>query len=124
MTLAGNPAVVREIVLAGGDIKARDENGKTPLHWAAVNKYPLIAAELIKRGAEINARDKNGRTPLHIAANRSENPEVILLLVKRGADIAAKDNNGKTPRDNARRSEATGVIDFIRVLRALGGESG
>ena len=46
------------------DVRAEDEHGETPLHWAAVLGRIKMAGRLIDAGADINVKDKNGYTPL------------------------------------------------------------
>jgi len=38
-------------------VNLRDENGRTPLHWASRGVYPEIMQLLIKNGADVNALD-------------------------------------------------------------------
>ncbi|MDE0331905.1 MAG: ankyrin repeat domain-containing protein [Nitrospinae bacterium] len=84
-----NPEVVALLIQRGGGVNGRDEDGYTPLHWAARNKNPELAKMLLKRGADVNAKGKQGGTPLHLAAV-NENPEVAKLLLDHGADVNAK----------------------------------
>ena len=60
----------------GADINARDNDGETPMHSAAKNKW-LNAVDAIEwleaQGANINARNNGGRTPRHHA--EAENAE-------------------------------------------------
>ena len=44
-------------------MKARDKNGWTPLHVAALTtENPEVVTTLLDAGADLKARDKNGRT--------------------------------------------------------------
>ena len=54
----------------GAELEARDEDGNTPLHWAAAkyNENPAVVQVLLAAGAELEVRDKDGVTPLHRAA--------------------------------------------------------
>ena len=64
-------ADVMECVAAGADPNARDENGGTPLHGAAmINDNPAIITALLDAGADASARDAQGQTPWDLARDR------------------------------------------------------
>ena len=101
------PRTVGDCLASGADIRARDENGWTPLHFAAMlNKNPAMVAKLIGSGADVEARDKNGMTPLHLAAGFNKDPAVVAKLIGGRADIKARTKNGKTPWDSAQGNAA------------------
>merc|ERR1711879_520900 len=77
-----------------------DEDGRTPLMWAADKGRVAVAADLLKRGAAVNARDGDGQTVLHYAA-LSENEEMLQLLLENGADKTIPDNDGTLPSELA-----------------------
>jgi ankyrin repeat protein len=94
-------------------VNARDEDGLTPLHLAALCNYlDIVRRLLLEAGADVNARDNNGMTPLHSGCLHGD-PALLRLLVENGADPDAKDGDGITPlhlmimvvRDNERREE-------------------
>lgn len=62
------PAVVR-VLLASKRVNAnaRDENGHTALHHAAVQGLAEIARMLVEHGADVWVRDRAGRTPTMLA---------------------------------------------------------
>jgi RNA polymerase sigma factor (sigma-70 family) len=74
----------------------RDENGKSPLHWALSLGADDYAALLMQRGASPTAPDHRGRTPLHYAVDK-QSTWSILLLVLRGAALDVRDQEGHTP---------------------------
>ena len=118
--------------LRDGDprINAGDENGWTPLHWAAVMGNAEVVDILLDRGANPNARAKDdgtdlsaealkilidrdddnergfsewkndGGTVLGVAA-AADRHESIAMLAKRGADVNARDASGNAPLHNA-----------------------
>lgn len=77
-------------------INGRDEEGRTPLHMAALFQQTNVCEFLIERGADVNAPDKTKRTPLHSAA-MGRTKAVTVLLIESGADVNAVDENGYTP---------------------------
>ena len=112
---------VKVLLDAGADIDVKDDNGLTPLYWAAfdsskdvldlilargnyANTIHLAACRgdlsrvktLIKEGTDVNARDGFGCTPLHWAA-LAKSPEVADFLIVKGADLNAEDSRNLTP---------------------------
>ena len=89
------------------DPNTRNNNGRTPLHYAAQGETPAFVSDLVKAGAKVNARDERGGwTPLHLAAWFGKTPAVVAALLSAGADPAAKDKKGKTPWDYAEQNAA------------------
>jgi ankyrin repeat protein len=92
---------------------SRDNDGNTPLHWAAFAGHKDVAELLLASKAEVNARDGHAWTPLHEAALGGHKDVAELLLASK-ADVDAKDNNGDTPLLTA----AEGHKDVVRLLLA------
>jgi len=78
--------------------RAKDEHGRTPLHWAAEHNDAALTRALLDRGAQVNAfakRDEQrktdleffgGTTPLHRALILDQ-WDVAWVLVERGAEV-------------------------------------
>ena len=91
---------VRRHLNEGANVNQKDENGQTPLHYAAQRGYTEVARTLIERGAQVNSKDKNGRTPLHDASEISYTPMIDLLIAK-GAEIQSRDKDGRVALHHA-----------------------
>lgn len=58
----------------------QDEEGRTPLHFAADRGHAAAASRLLELGARIDAQDSDGMTPLAYAV-ACENEKAIEVLV-------------------------------------------
>ena len=76
-------------------INARDETGRTPLHWAARGVHFQVVKLLLEKGGDVNARDQNLTTAIHDLATRNH-VEGIQLLLARGAEMDTKNYSGNT----------------------------
>jgi len=77
------------LVEAQADLTARDQRGKTLLHFAAEQNVDAVCYFLVL-GLEVNAKDDSGRTALYDAAD----VEIMKTLVKAGGDISIVDQDG------------------------------
>ena len=127
----GNIEAVKKTLADGADVNAKDDNGWTPLHWAATSFDKEVSEYLITMGADVNAAETvSGMTPLHFAA-AGDQKEIVELLLASGADVNAKDEprtikNGKrvqgsTPLDTANDASHPETAD---LLRKHGGKTG
>lgn len=80
------------------DFDAVDNEGRSPLHWAAYKGYADTIRLLLFRDAYQVRQDREGCTPLHWAALRG-NIEACTILVHAGTkqELAVKDKAGFTP---------------------------
>jgi ankyrin repeat protein/glyoxylase-like metal-dependent hydrolase (beta-lactamase superfamily II)/Tol biopolymer transport system component len=76
-------------------LKARDTQGRSLLHLAAVAGHLEMVRWLIGRGAEVDARTVQMSTPL-MHASLSGKTEIVKLLIAKGADLGARDSYQRT----------------------------
>ena len=62
------------------DVDSVDEDGRTPLHWAAYKGFADTIRLLLVMDARIEQPDKEGCTPLHWAAIRGNGEACTVLL--------------------------------------------
>jgi hypothetical protein len=90
----GNFRTVQLYLAAGGDVEARNAEGRTLLMAAAIYSWRRIVSLLLDHAADPNARDNKGQTPLHHAACHSV--DSVKLLLAAGSDAKARDHEGKS----------------------------
>lgn len=89
--------LLTELLEAGCDVNAQDEEGRTALIQATLYNNVEVVQILIEHGANVNTRDFfNGYAALHFAA-RNYSLELMQLLLKHKAEVDIKDINGNTP---------------------------
>jgi ankyrin repeat protein len=92
----GHLDVARDLIEAGADVNAKDNEGLTPLYMCALGGHVEVARALIEAGADVNAKKDNGVTPLHMCAYTGH-LEVSRALIEKGADVNTKEDDGVTP---------------------------
>jgi len=109
----GNVKKVSELLTAGAEINAVDNQGVTALSWSAFNGHSEIVKTLIEAGADINHKDNDGMTALMAAAFKG-NLDIVKTLIKAGSYIQASDNSGRSALQMA---EFKGHLDVIQFLK-------
>ena len=97
-----------------GLVSSKDDNGATPLHYAAQNGHKEMVALLLADKADVNAKANNGETPLHFASFRGLKG-VAEVLLRNKAEVNAKDDHGATPLHYAAQE---GHKEVVRLLLA------
>lgn len=94
VSTTGTPLnLIKFIIDSGANIKAKNSDGKTPLHVAVEFHNIDYVKVLIERGADLEAKDNNGNTPImRLNPSRRGAKEMLKLLIANGADVNAKDN--------------------------------
>lgn len=82
----------------GADVNVRNEDGMTPLIWAAFIGHLDIVKFLVDNGngMDIDARDNKGCTALAMAVLMGK-LEVVKILVAKGANVNKRNKGGATP---------------------------
>ncbi|KAL2254509.1 probable protein S-acyltransferase 23 [Sesamum indicum] len=102
------------------DFDVPDNDGRSPLHWAAYKGFADTIRLLLFRDASQGRQDKEGCTPLHWAALRG-NVEACSVLAHAGSkeELMVKDKAGKTPVELASDKGHRNIALFLsNALRA------
>ena len=100
-----------------GLVFSKDDNGATPLHYAAQNGHKEVAALLLANKADVNAKAGNGKTPLHFASQEGRKDVAALLLANK-ADVNARANSGGTPLHYAAQNGHKEVAALLLANKA------
>ena len=91
----GKASTLRDLLEAGGDKNAVDENGMTVLMLAVQERHVETVEVLLEKEANIEAKDAEGRTALMWAAE-TDHAGMAAALLEKKANIEAKDADGRT----------------------------
>ena len=105
-----------DLIKDGAEVNVQDEQGDTPLHYAADMGNIELAQLFILSGAEINQVDELGISPLYRAAV-ANHLQVAQLLLTNGADINLATAAGESPLDAAL---SNGRQDLVSLLKSKG----
>jgi ankyrin repeat protein len=113
-TIACNSELIRLLIEQGIlVVEEQDDNGNTPLHYAAQYDHTeshTVLGELLRLGANINALNGNNETALHIAVNRNCLSMVRRLVNQSGLDINTPNGRGDTALFAACRSAGKAAL--------------
>lgn len=108
----GDFLIARILVEGGVSVNITDEDGNTPLHWAALWGPFEMVKYLVEHGADVNATDEEGGTPFHRAVE-SGRLYIVRYLVEHGADVNATDKECWTALHWAARAGNLNIVKYL-----------
>ncbi len=110
----GNVEMLKLLVAAGANINAGDQNGETPLSWAAAKGMSECVRYLLSLpGIKVNRTNINRQTPLYRAVLSNEVECVELLLEARGIDVNMASVLGWSPLHLAARYGCDDIVELL-----------
>lgn len=91
----GRESPARELIRRGAEIDAKDGEGQTPLHHAALAGSEASLRDLLDAGADPGARDAQGRLPEDCAEDEASRGE--LKRAREAREEAEKLGRGVAP---------------------------
>ena len=113
--LDGQISQLRNLLTTGVDVNTVDEDGRTPLMYAAFNGHADIISLLIDKGALINASDSEGRTALMMASS-GPFPAAVKILLDHQADPNLTDKEEHFTA--LMYAAAEGQLEVVKILLA------
>eukprot|EP01038_Epipyxis_sp_PR26KG_P009180 gene9180-12379_t len=107
-----NKDIAELLIKYGANVNMQDDDGVTPLFYAAGYDSGDIAELLLKYGANINHQDKFGETALFLAIMQGY-IGVVKTLLAYDASIHIKDKEGYSPLFVALRNDRTEVLKCL-----------
>lgn len=119
---SGSTEVISLLLKAGANIEAHDEDGDTPLSWAAEKGHLEAVRSLLQAGAKPDSRNNSKGTVLHVAAQQGQY-DVIKILVSAHADVNALNGSGDRPLDTmTRQKDSPKFLEAVKLLIGAGGK--
>ncbi|KAF5578241.1 hypothetical protein FPCIR_11643 [Fusarium pseudocircinatum] len=113
---------ISELCKKDFSIDARDQSGRTPLHYALAASKVAMAELLVDTfGADPTLKDSQGMTPLLLSASRGL-MRMVMFLAYKNSDLLKADLNGDTALDmsiaNGHEEIAIYLLDFEQTHHA------
>lgn len=103
---------IEQMIQAGANINAQDQNGRTAAMIATYNNDLISAKVLIEAGADVNIQDDMQNTPF-LYAGAEGYLDILKLTIEAGADPAITNRYGGTALIPASEH---GYVDVVREL--------
>ena len=91
----------------------KDQDGNTPLHFAAYRGNIDIINELIKRGCDIEIKNNSGLTVMHMAAQGDRPNVLVYFKEKYNLNYNDKDYSGSTPLHWACYMSSENALNYL-----------
>jgi ankyrin repeat protein len=111
------PIIKRASTEARASLEATDHLGRTPLHYAVIERKEAIVAALVANGAVVDALDANKETPLIWAVKRND-ANSMFTLTAAGANTKHRDIKGDSLLSHAARLGRLNILEMMATQQA------
>lgn len=108
----GKEKITQLLIHSGARLTARDVNGFTPLHWAALNGMSEIVKLILSKEADVDSQSRFKWTPLMQACTRGH-IETCTILVNAGANLDLVNSEGLTALQMATSKGFYGIVELL-----------
>lgn len=110
------PDVALALIEKGIEINSKNDQGKTPLHYALEGNMSEVVKSLLRNPhIDVNSKDNHGNSPLWVAVfNARGNYELVDELLEKKALPESKNIYGKTPLSFAEQIQD---IEMVKKLK-------
>jgi ankyrin repeat protein len=112
----GDPAIVRELLVAGSDVAASNNRGDTPLHFAAIQVPPAAPCALYQHRTGLGTFGKDSHLLTDVGVGQGHSSAMQALLAA-GADVQARQAGGDQPLHYAAHG---GSVAAVQAALAAG----
>ncbi|WP_339046417.1 ankyrin repeat domain-containing protein [Candidatus Mesenet endosymbiont of Agriotes lineatus] len=109
---------IKDCISKGADVKARDINQWTLLHFTAAGGSLEATKFFLDYDLDVNAKDIENQKPLHIAAAYGRKSIVEFFIREKGLCVNDLGNNGKTPLHIATKNGHKDVVEILLKYRS------
>jgi hypothetical protein len=104
--------VLRNVLEKGAELETKDEDGRTPLSYAASKRHEAVVGLLLEKGADVEVKSNNGRTSLSCATENG-NPELNGIVSFFGIGLSASNCHVWVSGMSYQLYEVQGRIDVL-----------
>lgn len=92
------PEAIQKFLAAGANVNETNDDGGTPLIYAAQFGDVALIKTLLERGALVNSVDHEGNSPLgYLVSRKDAQNDGVALLLAHGADVNVANKSRRTP---------------------------